>query len=247
MRNISKISVALTLILTAAGCAEQPGQYTQFDQNAGYAGQVISSPRVTDAALPSTGTQPISFSDSSLAEQVQQNLNRNSLGTADRGVNVTARDGDVTLTGTVPSQAQRRQVDEIVRNTPGVSAVYDQLQVSPSPTAPIVTPPVATPTGREYQTSPAAYGNPMATGDIFNLHVQGLNDTDRALAERILHGLRTDTSLNSLLPVVDIQVVNGRVILQGKVQNEQQRQTIGAVVARATGPGSVDNELQVTP
>ncbi len=263
MNSVSKISI-LASIFVAAGCAEQPGTYSQYGQTTGYTDQVVSSPRASDIAPPPPGTQPLKTSDSALGEQVRQSLTRSSVSEASRDVNIVAQDGSVTLTGTVPDEIQRRQIDEVVRNTPGVTAVYDQLQAaSPGTTtgstyAPVVTPPATPqPTGRAYendqpqtyqtQTSPVVTGNNMSTGDIFNLHVQGLNDTDRSVAERILHGLRTDTALTSLLPVVNIQVVNGRVILQGRVQNEQQRQTIGSVVERAAGGGRVENELQVAP
>jgi len=79
-------------------------------------------------------------------------------------------------------------------------------------------PPQPQPYGTTGNASPT-----LATGDVFNLHVQGLNDTDRNLAQNILQGLRTDSLLHSLLPTVNINVSGGRVILQGTVQSEQQR------------------------
>ncbi len=85
----------------------------------------------------------------------------------------------------------------------------------------------------------------MATGDIFNLHVQGLNNTDRNLAQQILQGLNTDTALASLLPTVNINVSGGRVILQGRVQSQEQKQAIGMVVQRAAGSSNVENQLEV--
>jgi osmotically-inducible protein OsmY len=65
------------------------------------------------------------------------------------------------------------------------------------------------------------------------------------LAQRILQGLRTDSRLGSLLPTVDINVAQGRVILQGVVQNEQQRAAIESVVRQATGGSNVEDQLQV--
>jgi osmotically-inducible protein OsmY len=82
-------------------------------------------------------------------------------------------------------------------------------------------------------------------GDIFNLHVQGLNDTDRALAQRILDSLQTDTALAAMLPSVNILVSGGRVVLQGQVQTGQQKQTIDSVVRQAAGPSPVEDQLQM--
>ena len=84
-------------------------------------------------------------------------------------------------------------------------------------------------------------------GDIFNLHVQGLSATDRTLAQHILDGLKTDTVLGSLLPSVNINVGDGKVTLQGTVQNDQQKQAIVSAVRRAAGIDSVEDQLQVMP
>jgi osmotically-inducible protein OsmY len=184
-----------------------------------------------------------------LASQIRQALDTSSVAGDSRSINVSVQNGDVTLTGTIPSDSERHQVDDLVRNTSGVSAVYDQMQTAPvagitqtySPAYSSSVQPVA-PTGRP---EASGYANTMVTGDIFNLHVQGLNETDRTMAERILHGLRTDTTLNSLLPVVNITVMNGRIVLQGAVQNEQQRRTIASVIERAAGAANVENDLQV--
>jgi osmotically-inducible protein OsmY len=82
-------------------------------------------------------------------------------------------------------------------------------------------------------------------GEIFSLHVQGLTESDRTLAQRILQGLRTDTALTSLLPVVDIHVADGRVNLRGTVQGEEQRRTIVSAVRRAAGADNVVDEIRV--
>jgi hypothetical protein len=132
-----------------------------------------------------------------------------------------------------------------VRNTPGVVNIDDRMQVVPG----------VAPTGREgesnrvYPGEGAQAGTATAvstpgTDNMFSLHVQGLNDADRSVAERIIQGLRTDTSLVSLFPKVDIHVANGAVTLRGTVQTQQQKDAIGAAVQRATG-GAVNNELQI--
>ena len=239
MKNFSRLLLGV-LAVGLAGCAEPSAQYAT---DSGY-NQVISSPRAW-ANMPPPTTQGASAGDHLLAAQVRQVLRSSNVADDAHAVNVLAQNGNITLTGSTATESSRQQIDEIVRNVPGVTAVYDQLQIAAvtptlAPSGYASSPP---PTGRRESVNDGAT---VATGDIFSLHVQGLNDTDRSLAESILHGLRTDTALGTLLPVVNIHVVNGRVVLQGTVENERQRDTIGAVVQRAAGTGNVDNELQVT-
>ncbi len=185
--------------------------------------------------------------DRSLVDRIEQALRNNSSSSAlaDK-VNVSALNGVVTLTGSIPGQQQRQWVDNIVRNTSGVKSVYDRMQIAASATG-RVTPEVRTYSGASPAPQQQTLNNSgnLATGDIFNLHVQGLNDTDRSLAQQILQGLKTDATLSSTLPIVNINVSGGRVVLQGNVQTEQQKQAIGSVVERAAGGSNVENQLQV--
>jgi len=164
-------------------------------------------------------------SDSELAERVARGLrNEPSIAPVADNVQVTADHGVIQLTGVVPRDEDRRMVERIARNTRGVVGVNDNLGVGFQPTG---------------RTAPVS-------GDIFNLHVQGLSPTDRTLAQRILNGLRTDTVLAPLLPIVDINVADGRVILQGTVQTEQQKRAIVSAVQRAAGNQTVvADDLQV--
>ncbi len=201
----------------------------------------------------------VSEADRSLMNQVRQALDTGPMASAAPNIYVAAQNGTITLTGSVPTEQQKAAIESLVRNTPGVVAVNDQLQLvsassqtppsSQIPAGAQPVPPPPTPTGRDY----SSQGQPgvttattTATGDIFNLHVQGLNETDRNLAQRILEGLRTDSQLASLMPTVNINVANGRVVLQGLVQNQQQKQTIASVVERAAGISNVDDQLRVT-
>ena len=63
--------------------------------------------------------------------------------------------------------------------------------------------------------------------------------------ERIIEGWQTDTVLTPLLPVVNIDVSQGVVTLEGVVQNEQQRQAIVSDVQRVAGGEKVIDRLQV--
>lgn len=243
--NTFGLSLTCASLVLLAGCADE--QYGRHD-TAAYSGDVISSPSQYSSIPPTT--EGIGAGDSTLASEIRQALNTSGVAADSHYINVIAQNGNVTLTGSVPNDSERRQVDDLVRNIQGVSTVYDQMQIAPAATTSTqvyepaygssVQP--VTPTGRP---EPTGYANTMVSGDIFNLHVQGLNETDRTMAERILHGLRTDTTLSSLLPVVNITVMNGKIVLQGAVQNEQQRRTIASVIQRAAGAADVENDLQV--
>jgi osmotically-inducible protein OsmY len=162
--------------------------------------------------------------DSSLASRVREALrNQPTLANVTPNVQVTGNNGTITLTGSVPTEEDRNLIENIIKNTAGVTAINDGLTIAPSATGRRATVP----------------------SDIFNLHVQGLSAPDRTLAQRILDGLRTDSLLGNLLPSVDIQVAGGKVTLQGTVQTEQQKQAIVSAVQQAAGADNVQDQLQV--
>jgi osmotically-inducible protein OsmY len=237
------------LLMVAAGCSynQHPAAY----RSAPYGSPVVSSPAYTSGTPQvTTGSSPPVYSAppaanaavyaaqssvataNNLVADVQQALRSSDLSDLAPNLNVSSQNGTVTLSGYVPTERDKQLAETLARNTAGVVSVNDQIQVLPSPTGG---------TARVYPPGAAS----QVAGDIFNLHVQGLNDTDRSMAQKILEGLRTDTALNSLLPSVNITVAGGRVILQGRVQSEQQRQTIESVVRQATGSGAVEDQLQV--
>ncbi len=194
---------------------------------------------------PGQATTP--ETDSALTDRLQQTL-RNNANTAPlaQDVNVSTQNGVVTLTGTVPSEQQRQLLDNLVRNVSGVKSVYDQMRIAAAATGRVTQEPrsYSTPSGSG-QGQLLAGGNNATAGDIFSLHVQGLNETDRNLAQQILQGLKNDSTLASLFPSVNINVSGGRVVLQGLVETQQQKQAIGSVVERAAGGSNVVNQLRV--
>ena len=102
----------------------------------------------------------------------------------------------------------------------------------------------------EQPTSSSSHGSSgqmtTSTGDVFNLHVQGLTESDLAQAQRIVERLRSSEHLASLLPTVNVIVENGKVILRGIVQSQQQKEVIESIVQRTVGMQNVINELQVS-
>jgi osmotically-inducible protein OsmY len=232
------VNAFAALLLFVAGCASYPEN--QYSSTSTYSSQPYysSTPKYNAPSYTPgvTTAQVLTQADRTLSTTVQRALNENAtVAGASRNIYIASRNGTVTLTGTVPTEQDRQFIDNVVRNTSGVYQVNDQMQV------------IGVPTGaadsRVYATPEPLIG-PNSAGTVFNLHVQGLDEPDRSLAQRILQELRTDTILPSLLPVVNITVSGGIVILDGYVQNERQRRAIDTATRRATG-GQVENRLQI--
>src|SRR3954468_5008378 len=253
MKITSAIAI-IPIVLIAAGCTYEE-RHPGYTSSSTYGQTVISSPPYATNSYSATAgsstydssystgaaaatVQALSESDQNLAAQVRSTLNNDT--TVSRyaeNVGVNAQSGAVTLTGSVPNERVRQNIDSIVREISGVTTVYDQMRILPQATS------SSSVNSRVYsESAPVPYNE--AAGNIFSLHVQGLNEPDRSMAQRILQELRTDTILQTLLPSVNITVSGGQVVLQGRVQSEQQKRSIYSAVQRATG-GNVRNELVV--
>jgi osmotically-inducible protein OsmY len=223
--NTTKGVLCFCTVALLAGCATRQSTYrVDYDE-----------PPIID-----TTAQAAAEADRALADLVRAQFNRyGDLSRLAPNVNISARNGMVTLTGDVPSDQDRRMVVAMVESTPGVVTLNDQLRV----TLPgdVIRP--AVPTGR----IDTQRFYPGDAGEVFNLHVQGLSETDRTLAQRVLDGLRTDSVVASMLPVVNIHVSDGRVVLRGSVLNDEQRRSIVSAVQRAAGVNNVYDELQIRP
>lgn len=286
--KIANTFALIVLLIVTAGCSSHDRHHSAYSSG------VISSP------APQLATD----SDRALADAVRQRFNRyGDLAPLASEIQVSARNGAVTLTGTVPTEQEKKMIDGMAENTSGVRVVYDNLRVTSAPAAAAFRPtdtPLANRVRQDLNAQPAIAGvapniqvfdnngaitltgtvareedrrlvesvvqrTPGVTAvydnlglgiqptgrtarfpdDIFNLHVEGLSPPDRTLAQKILDGLRRDAMLASLLPSVNINIIGGRVVLQGTVQNDQQRSAIASAVQRAAGLDNVDDQLQV--
>jgi osmotically-inducible protein OsmY len=216
-------SIAMAALVLVTGCQ------TRHDRDRyTYRAPIIESGPTAVVQVPSAA-------DRALADLVRSQFNRyGDLAKSVGNVHVDARNGMVTLTGTIPSSQDRKMIAAIAENTPGVVTLNDQLQLSAAGST------VTLPTGRI--DTPRVVTD---AGDMFNLHVQGLSDQDRLLAQRVLDGLRTDSVVASTVPVVNIDVANGRVVLRGSVLSDEQRRSIVSAVQRAAGVNNVIDELRV--
>lgn len=221
------VTAGLTsLLVLLAGCeTHRPYTYTTPT------GQVISS------------GVPRNASDVALESNVRAELNRyGDLGSASQNVQVNAENGTVTLTGTVPNDRDRQMMDTLVRNTAGVVALNDQLQVAYPPTgaagappqvytgpapAPVVTPPQAP--------APANYPD---------YRVLASTPGDEPVAASIVDHLRREGVHPDWLQTANITVRDGNAYLEGTVPNLPDHQAVVSAVQRSGGVKAVYDQLQ---
>ena len=218
MRAVNELALGICLLF-AAGCA-QP-ERKAYRAEPAYRGKLVDE------------------TDRSLETSLRTELNKyGDLAASASNVQIYARNGTVTLAGTVPGEREKQMIEAVVRNASGVIALNDQLQVSYSPTAVYGQP------ARVYS-SPSTEFVTAVPGDILNLRVEAASETDRAVAQRIVESLRTDTVRPKFLPTLSISVNAGRANLRGTVENEQQRRAIVSAVQHTPGVSGVYDELQV--
>jgi len=97
--------------------------------------------------------------DASLATQIKSEMfsNPHLSGTS---LEVTAKNGQVTLTGTVPSDAARYEAYRIANETPGVAKVTDQMTVAAVP------PPMPAPSSQAVSREPVASESASPVGAV---------------------------------------------------------------------------------
>ena len=186
----------------------------------------------------------------SLETAVRAELNRyGDLADVSRNINVRADSGAVTLTGAVANQQQKEMIDALVRNTSGVTSLNDEMQVSFAPTG------VYNQPARVYSVPPATEAAPpppvtvpapvTSVDGAPRTTVQATTESDRFLAQDIIHSLRSDGLEPTIPRTVSIIVTEGRVDLRGTVQSEREHDAIVDSVRRTPGVNIVYDGLQV--
>src|SRR4051812_18378105 len=113
--KITNLTAVLAVVALAAGCAYNDPNYGYSSHEYRQAQRAAELQRRADLDLAN-----------SVRDQFYQ---YGYLGDAARNVNISASSGTVTLAGSVPTQKDREMIEALVRNTRGVAAVNDQLQV----------------------------------------------------------------------------------------------------------------------
>jgi osmotically-inducible protein OsmY len=172
----------------------------------------------------------------------------------ERHVQVHVHKGIVTLDGRVTTQAERDRIDSLVRGTPGVVAVKDQLHVSlPSPagvstttvipsTIPVYTAPLPEVAPSVTVVNPPA---PVIIPHYPKVKVQAWSTDDEPTASRIARQLEADAIPSTGLENVTIIVRNGNVSLKGLVDSHEDRDDLIASLQKSGGFDAIYDQLQI--
>lgn len=168
-------------------------------------------------------------------------------------VRFDAREGNVTIAGTVRTEREREMLTGMVRNTIGVGAVHDELRVLYPPTgsaAPAIV----------YQQAPSAPAAPVysvappvtPSGTVVvvpsgypNLRIAAAAPADEVVARRVGERLVADGVSPAWLQNVTIRVTGENAYLQGSVDGAPIRQAVVSSVSHAKGVKAVYDQLQV--
>lgn len=88
------------------------------------------APATTGAAPAEAkpAVDPQAAKDKELADKVRAALSASS-GLNAKGVDVTARNGEISLFGTTPTERQRRALEKLAAGVPGVTSVRNEIKV----------------------------------------------------------------------------------------------------------------------
>jgi hyperosmotically inducible periplasmic protein len=73
---------------------------------------------------------------------------------------------------------------------------------------------------------------------------QGNSESDREITRRIRRAITSNEQLSTTAKNIKIITIDGKVTVRGPVKNEQERESIAAIVQQ-TGASAVDNQLEV--
>jgi len=73
-----------------------------------------------------------------------------------------------------------------------------------------------------------------------------MTEADRALAQKVQDTLRQDSALASAAQNVQIQAVDGEIILRGSVSTQQEKAALESKAQQVAGVSRVNNQLTVT-
>ena len=235
----SNIAIALSSLLLAAGCAYEQRYGYSYGGSSLHGSEAIARPNPADR---------------SLEESVRYQISRyGELAAAAPDVQITCRDGAVTLSGSVPNEREKQMMDACVRNTSGVLAVDNRLAVIYPPTSTYNQSTVYTPAPPSSQTTIYAAPQPAApavsTGpvglDTLNVQVQASTEADRDCAQRVMETVRADPAFTSQSPTVTVSLNGGRAYIYGTAESRAQRRAIVEAVKRVPGVVEVREDIRI--
>jgi hypothetical protein len=170
-----------------------------------------------------------------------------------RHVDIDVDKGVVEIEGEVRSDQDRQAIDAVVRSTPGVAAIKNNLKVkfatpvtatyAPAlrPSVPVyMTPPPAVTTGAPVINTPA----PVVVPDYPKLRVQPWSEQDVTMANSIARQLRSEPLPATSFENVTISVRNGTATLQGGV-SQSVHDALIASLQKGSGLTAIYDQMQV--
>jgi hypothetical protein len=184
----------------------------------------------------------------------------------DRDVDISVDHGVVTLEGKVNTEADRQRIEDLARQSAGVVAVKNNLEVklptpgnygavpgsTPVQAAPpqtVVTKPAEIVAGPPAVVAvPAPAGRAPAAVLVPNtptIKIQPATTTDQVAADRIAQQLGRDGVPTDGLDHVTITVNSGTAAVAGVVDSESKRDALLTSVQRAGGISTIYDQLEV--
>lgn len=168
-------------------------------------------------ALASANCERRDVADSAITTKVKSKLAVDTETSALK-IDVHTNGGMVTLTGAVPTQAEKAEAEQIARNTEGVTRVINNITVAPSSTG-------------------GAGVEEKAGGAVKNVGIaaEDLTILSKIKARYVAEGI-VDTT---------IDVKDGMVTLKGNVENAQARARAESIARAISGVKNVNNMIEV--
>jgi hyperosmotically inducible protein len=169
-----------------------------------------------------TGCESRTATDAAVTTAVKNKLASDPTTSATR-INVDTANGVVTLSGSVPTVAEKSEAERVARNTQGVTQVVNNITVEGGATG---TPGAAA--------SPETMGTPG-----------GETGAGRAVSDAtILTSIKSQLVAGGIIGT-NVDVKNGEVTITGAVDNAQEKSRAEQIARQASGVKSVNNQLTI--
>jgi hyperosmotically inducible periplasmic protein len=175
-------------------------------------------------------------SDATITTEVKTRLMKDKVARRS-SIDVSTKDGVVTLAGAVPTEADRARIGRLVGKTAGVKSVDNNLTVSTTATGTTGKGDISVPVPDK---SDVKRGTEKVTGATKK---SGEVVADASITTAVKTRLMTDDVARGTH--IDVDTSDGVVTIAGTVPTEADRARIGQLVANTTGVKRVVNNLTV--
>jgi hyperosmotically inducible protein len=169
-----------------------------------------------------TGCESRTATDATVTTAVKNKIAADPVTSAAR-INVDTSNGVVTLSGSVPTTAEKSEAERIARNTQGVTQVVNNITVEGGVTG-----------------TPGAAGSPEMTATPGGETGAGGTMSDAA----ILTGIKSQLVANGIIGT-NVDVKNGEVTITGTVDNAQDKSKAEQIARQSSGVKTVHNRLTI--